>query len=210
MKLVIPASLYGVFVGELEGQFSDGHWENSRYQDWKYMNYETVVMGDPETTPNTNNELPYNIRNFFRYCVKEKIDCIVDRVLRLYHYARIIADAYRTSPEDAEALCTLISGVDTYYLEIRESDSEKYRKYKEHNLELVTKYFGSVENYLKIDDGHKTTEEEYKLFTKIGGKLNKVFGKHQERIMKYRSFRILMKLALQREKLALRRLNGKR
>lgn len=180
MKLIIPASLYGVFVGELEGQFSDGHWENSRYQDWRYMNSETVVMGDPEITPNTNKQLPYNIRNFFRCCAKEKIDCIVDRVLRLYNYAHIIADAYQTSPEDADALCTLISSVDTYYLEVREKDSENYRKYKERNLELVIKYFGSVEKYLEIDDGHKTTEEEYKLFTKIGGKINKVFGKHQE------------------------------
>ena len=179
MKLVIPASLYGVFVGELEGQFSDGHWENSRYQDWKYMNNETVVMGDPDKTPNTNNQLPYNIRNFFRFCVKEKIDCIVDRVLRLYNYAHIIADAYQTSPEDADSLCTLISSADTWHIEVHDNDSENYRKYKEHNRELVIKYFGSVENYLAIDDGHQTTDEEYKLFTKIGGKLNKVFGRRQ-------------------------------
>ena len=177
MKLVIPASLYGVFVGELEGQFSDGHWENSRLDAWRLMNNETVVMGDPEKTANTNKQLPYNVCNFFRSVKQMRIDCIVDRVLRLYNYAHIIADAYQTSPEDAEALCTLLSSVDTYYLEVSEKDSENYRKYKEHNRELVIKYFGSVENYLAIDDGHQTTEEEYKQFTKISGALGRVFGK---------------------------------
>ena len=56
------AGLYAVFVSEILGQFSDGHWENSRNKDYLKYSSEETFLGDSsiEKAPTR-----YNINAFF-------------------------------------------------------------------------------------------------------------------------------------------------
>jgi len=59
------AGLYGVFIGEMLGQFSDGHWENSTMHrcDWQLFHTATTFLTDK--TPEELPTIRYNIEEFF-------------------------------------------------------------------------------------------------------------------------------------------------
>lgn len=174
------AGLYGVFIGELIGQFSDGHWENSRIHkdDWKLYRTETTFLSDK-----TSEELPtirYNIEDFFAYVKKNKIGWIMTRVLMIYNHADLIKKAYDTAGKDEAdmlisvlSLVSLIDGVKKFRDEdiakgIPEEESFYIRRYN-----VLIKYFRSLENFKKEIPN---CFAEVKKFRRIGTLLNKQFN----------------------------------
>lgn len=176
MKYVLPnAALFGVFWGEMVGQFSDGHWENSRYNDWKMMTENTVMIGEDDHQFGTN-KLPYRMKNFFMFVKKERLDCIVSRVLAIYDNGDVIQKAYDNSKDDAFMVVEALRHVDCpYFLGEQKNTSEHWLKHCENMKNIVIKYFGSIDDFLKLQ--RDITEDDYKRFRKIGTELDRVFGR---------------------------------
>lgn len=179
---IADAGLYGVFVGEMLGQFSDGFWEKSRYHvnDWKVFGTNSTFLTDE--TPEELPTIRYDIAKFFAYVKKENIDCIILRVLMIYNHADLIKKVYDTEgKEAADRLIELLSNADFIdgIEKIRNEDLEKGKTEETSHYitryNLVIKYFGSFDNFRKnIPDAENA--ENIKKFRKIGTALNKQFN----------------------------------
>jgi hypothetical protein len=175
------AGLYGVFVGEMLGQFSDGHWENSTMHrcDWQLFHTATTFLTDK--TPEELPTIRYNIEEFFASVKRDNIDCIVTRVLMIYNHADMIKKVYETDGKDeADRLVFLLSESDWTegIKKFRDEDLAKgltaEKSYYIRRYDLAVKYFGSFENFEKeVPDGKNP--ENIKKFRRIGTILNKQF-----------------------------------
>ncbi len=175
------AGLYGVFTGEMLGQFSDGYWENSSIHkdDWKLFNTAATFLTDK--TPEELPTIRYNIDSFFANVKKESIDSIITRVLMIYNHANLIKKVYETEGKDeADRLVSLLSEADWIegIKEFRDKDLAKgltaEKSYYIRRYDLAVKYFGSIENFEKEIPDSKNPEN-IKKFRRIGSVLNKQF-----------------------------------
>ena len=188
------AGLYGVFIGELIGQFSDGHWENSRIHkdDWELYRYETTFLAD-NVSEESSEELPtirYNIEDFFAFVKKNDIKCIMQRTLMIYNHADLIKKVYsEEGKKQADKLIFLLSDAD-WISSSKAIENINQNREKElangkteessnstsiYNLNLIIKYFGEFENFLKeIPD--VTDSKNIKKFRRIGTLLNRHFN----------------------------------
>lgn len=166
------AGLYGVFIGELIGQFSDGYWENSRIHrnDWELYRTKTTFLTD-NVSEESSEELPtirYNIEDFFAFVKKNDIKCIMQRTLMIYNHADLIKKVYsEEGKKQADKLIFLLS------------DANWISNLKDSNYigiyNLIIKYFGEFENFLKeIPD--VTDSKNIKKFRRIGTLLNRHFN----------------------------------
>lgn len=174
------AGLYGVFTGELIGQFSDGYWENSRIHkdDWKLYRNETTFLSDK-----VSEELPtirYNIADFFAKVKKDKNGWIMTRVLMIYNHADLIKKAYDEAGKDeADMLISVLSLVDLIdgVKKFRDEDIAKgipeEKSFYARRYNVLIKYFKSLENYKK-EIPHCFAEVNK--FRKIGTLLNNQFN----------------------------------
>lgn len=166
--------LYGVFIGEMIGQFSDGHWENSvkHQQDWHlYRTYETFF----DENSNSVSKIRYNINSFFTYCAKsEYLDCIIKRVLMVYNHGELIKKVYNTEgKEKADDLISILEDSE-YFSELDiNTIQSSYRQRYERSLKTIDEYFGSIENFRNAIP--EVTPENIKKFRKIGRDLNNSF-----------------------------------
>jgi len=71
---------------ELLGQFSDGYWENSRNQSWRYLNSVEVVNNPNKTGVYFSDYVPYDYKG---YSVNNKtlLEVVGDRMLSKARYA---------------------------------------------------------------------------------------------------------------------------
>ena len=157
--------LYAVYVGEMIGQFSDGYWENSRTHryDWKYFGYDNAFLVEKEKIT----RLPiisYSILNFFRFVKRENLKDIIVRVLMLYRNGEKVKEAYMNG--DARALISALSHVDY-------ADRLKEWGHFERQLEAISKYFGTLENFKSMKP--VINKESIKEFMKIGKELHNSF-----------------------------------
>lgn len=157
--------LYAVYVGEMIGQFSDGYWENSRAHryDWKYFSYDNAFLVEKEEIT----RLPiisYSILNFFRFVKRENLKDIIARVLMLYRNGDKVKEAYKNG--DARALISALSYVDY-------ADRLKEWGHFERQLEAISKYFGTLENFKSMKP--VINKESIKEFMKIGKELHNSF-----------------------------------
>ena len=178
------AGLYGVFIGELIGQFSDGYWENSRIHrnDWKLYRKETTFLLDRHDSDNTSKELPtirYNIEDFFAHVKKDKIGWIMTRVLMVYNHADMIQKAYDTAGKDeADMLISVLASADQIrgIKKFRDEDVAKGIPEEEsfyiRRYNILIKYFGSYEIFKKEIPNWV---EEVKKFRRIGTAMNEQF-----------------------------------
>lgn len=166
--------LYGVFVGEMIGQFSDGHWENSiKYnKDWHlYRTSETFF----DENSNSSSKIRYNINSFFTVCAKSKyLTEIVSRDLMIYNHGDLIKKVYETEgKEKADALINVLCSAE-FLLDLDpEKEQGVVKKYCESCLEIINEYFGSKENFK--NEIPEVNPENIKKFKKIGRDLNNSF-----------------------------------
>lgn len=158
--------LYAVYVGEMIGQFSDGYWENSRHNDWKFFGYNNVSLSETPEIPSELPKIRYNINGFFSNVKKEAIDSIIVRVLMLYRFGNLVKKAYLEKGEDEADL--LISALES----IENAHHFKEWKYDE-KIRIVKKYFGSMGNFIALTP--EVNKESIKEFTRIGKMLHNSF-----------------------------------
>jgi len=178
MKVVFnDPGLYGVFTGELLGQFSDGHWENSVKFRKDYRLYklsETFFDENSSIIPT----IRYNINAFFTQCANlGYLTCIIKRVLMVYNHGELIKKVYNTEgKEKADDLISVLSDLvffsepDIIHINTLQ---DYYRGCCERSLKIIDEYFGNIENFKNaIPD---VTPENIKKFRKIGRELNDSF-----------------------------------
>ena len=166
--------LYGVFTGELLGQFSDGHWENSikHRNDWPLYKLSETFFDE---NSNSVSKIRYNINAFFTYCAKsECLDCIIKRVLMVYNHSELIKKVYKTEgKEKADDLISILEDSE-YFSELDINTIQgSYRQCCERGLKTIDEYFGSMENFRNAIP--EITPENIKKFRKIGRELNDSF-----------------------------------
>lgn len=166
--------LYGVFTGEMIGQFSDGHWENSikHRNDWPLYKLSETFFDE---NSNSVSKIRYNINSFFTYCAKsEYLDCIIIRVLMVYNHGELIKEVYKTEgKEKADDLISILEDSEYFAgLDINTIQGS-YRKCCERSLKTIDEYFGSIENFRNAIP--EITPENIKKFRKIGKELNDSF-----------------------------------
>ena len=163
------AGLYAVFVSEILGQFSDGHWENSRNKDYLKYSSEETFLGDSsiEKAPTR-----YNINAFFTSCVKLDLDVVINRVLSVYDHREMIEKAYSISKEEADLLSCVIRSASSFYIKFLKEHEEEYKE----KIDLIMKYFGSYEGYYNSCVRDEITPADIKRFRKIGREINNNFN----------------------------------
>lgn len=163
------AGLYAVFVSEILGQFSDGHWENSRNKDYRYFSSEETFLGDPsiEKAP-----IRYDINAFFNFCVKFDLGDVINRVLSVYDHREMIEKAYSISKEEADLLSCVIRSASSFYIKFLKEHTESYKE----KIDLIMKYFGSYEGYYNSCVRDEITSADIKRFRKIGREINDNFN----------------------------------
>lgn len=163
------AGLYAVFVSEILGQFSDGHWENSRNKDYLKYSSEETFLGDSsiEKAPTR-----YNINAFFNSCVKFELDNVINRVLSVYDHREMIERAYSISKEEADLLSYVIRSAAGYYIKFLKEHKEDYKE----KIDLIMKYFGTYEGYYNSCVRDEITPADIKRFRKIGREINDNFN----------------------------------
>ena len=172
--------LYGVFTGEMIGQFSDGYWENSvkfRKDYHLYKLSETFFDENSRVIPT----IRYNINSFFTHCAKlGYLTCIIERVLMVYNHGELIKKVYNTEgKEKADDLISILA--DPVYFSCFSCFSEldintiqgSYRECCERSLKTINEYFGNIENFKNAIPA--ITPENIKKFRKIGRELNDSF-----------------------------------
>lgn len=169
--------LYGVFTGEMIGQFSDGYWENSvkfRKDYHLYKLSETFFDENSRVIPT----IRYNINAFFTQCAKlGYLTCIIKRVLMVYNHSELIKKVYNTEgKEKADDLISILADP-VYFSELGIIDINTlkgyYRGCCERSLKTIDKYFGSIENFKNAIPA--ITPKNIKKFRKIGRELNDSF-----------------------------------
>ena len=169
--------LYGVFTGEMIGQFSDGHWENSvKFRnDWPLYKLSETFFDE---NSNSVSKIRYNINSFFTCCAKSGyLTCIIIRVLMVYNHGELIKKVYNTEgKEKADELISILADP-VYFSELGIIDINTlqgyYRGCCERNLKIIDEYFGSIENFRNAIPA--ITPENIKKFRKIGRELNDSF-----------------------------------
>ena len=166
--------LYAVFIGEMLGQFSDGHWENSvkHSKDWHlYRTSETFF----DENSNSSSKIRYNINSFFNVCAKtDYLTCIITRVLMIYNHGDLIKKVYETEgKEKADMLINVLHSAEYVFEMDPEKEEGAYKKYCEKCLEIVDEYFGDKYNFK--NEIPEVNPENIKKFRKIGRELNDSF-----------------------------------
>ena len=163
------AGLYAVFVSEILGQFSDGHWENSRNKDYLKYSSEETFLGDSsiEKAPTR-----YNINAFFNSCIKLDLDIVINRVLSVYDHREMIERAYAISKEEADLLSCVIRHASGYYIKLLKEHEENYKD----KIDIIMKYFGSYDAYYNSCVRDEITPADIKRFRKIGREINNNFN----------------------------------
>ena len=163
------AGLYAVFVSEILGQFSDGHWENSRNKDYLKYSSEETFLGDSsiEKAPTR-----YNINAFFNSCIKLDLDIVINRVLSVYDHREMIERAYSISKEEADLLSYVIRHATGYYIKLFKEHVEEQKD----KIDIIMKYFGSYDDYYKSCVRDEITPADIKRLRKIGREINNNFN----------------------------------
>lgn len=178
MKVILTnPGLYGVFTGEMIGQFSDGYWENSvkfRKDYHLYKLSETFFDENSSIIPT----IRYNINTFFTHCAESGyLTCIITRVLMVYNHGELIKKVYNTEgKEKADDLISILADP-VYFSELGIIDINAlqgyYRGCCERSLKTIDEYFGNIENFKNAIPA--ITPENIKKFRKIGKELNDSF-----------------------------------